>query len=118
SKKNSIEVTVLHNQTVVLPDGPHTYADSLVIKSGGKTIQTIHGATSLNINGLGGNDTIKVTGGSFSNGSVVFLTGGDGNDTINASGYGGPVNVDGGAGADTITGTAGNDTLTGGAGTD
>jgi Ca2+-binding RTX toxin-like protein len=55
------------------------------------------------------------------------LTGGAGNNTINASAFTGPVTLDGAAGndvltggaaADSLTGGAGNDTLTGGGGND
>src|SRR5437667_210302 len=46
------------------------------------------------------------------------LTGGAGANTIDASGFSGPVSLDGGAGNDTLIGGAGNDTLRGGLGND
>ena len=53
-------------------------------------------------------------------GTIEFaeLTGGAGNDVIDASAFTGTVKLDGAGGADTLTGTAGADTLTGGAGDD
>ena len=46
------------------------------------------------------------------------LTGGDGANTINTSGFTGPVTLDGGAGNDILTGGDGGATITGGAGLD
>ncbi|MEI6404091.1 MAG: calcium-binding protein, partial [Actinomycetota bacterium] len=46
------------------------------------------------------------------------LTGGDSNNSIDASGFSGSVQLDGGAGDDTLIGGAGDDVLTGGAGAD
>ena len=46
------------------------------------------------------------------------LTGGAGNNTLDASAFTGPVRLDGGAGNDVLIGGAGADTLIGGAGTD
>lgn len=46
------------------------------------------------------------------------LTGGDGNNTIDTSGFTGPVTLDGGAGDDVLTGGDGGATITGGAGQD
>ena len=49
---------------------------------------------------------------------VAVLTGGIGNNTMDASTFHGVVTLDGGAGNDRLIGTAGNDHLTGGAGDD
>jgi RHS repeat-associated protein len=46
------------------------------------------------------------------------LTGGAGNNLINASGFAGPVTIDGGAGNDTLSGGSASDSLIGGTGTD
>lgn len=46
------------------------------------------------------------------------LTGGDGANTIDTSGFTGPVTLDGGAGGDVLTGGDGGATITGGAGAD
>jgi Ca2+-binding RTX toxin-like protein len=48
----------------------------------------------------------------------AILTGGNGGNIINASGFSGVVTLDGGAGNDTLTGGIGNDTLIGGTGND
>ncbi len=69
----------------------------------------------LEVNALGGNDTVTVGAGLATPLALVadggegddLLTGGDGNDTLL-----------GGAGNDTLNGGAGNDTLTGGSGSD
>lgn len=49
---------------------------------------------------------------------AAVLTGGNGNNTINALTFSGAANLDGSGGNDTLTGGTGNDSLTGGAGTD
>ena len=49
---------------------------------------------------------------------LATLTGGAGNNTINASGFSGAVTFDGGAGNDTLTGGISNDILIGGTGND
>jgi Ca2+-binding RTX toxin-like protein len=68
--------------------------------------------TNTQLTGLG---TDTITG--IANG--VVLTGGPGNNTLNASAFtSGPVTLDGGAGIDTLTGTSAADTLTGGPGND
>jgi Ca2+-binding RTX toxin-like protein len=46
----------------------------------------------------------------------AVLTGGTGNNALDASGFAGPVTLDGGPGNDTLKGGAGNDILTGGIG--
>ena len=48
----------------------------------------------------------------------AFLTGGDSANTIDASGFNGPVTIDGGAGNDVLTGGDGGATITGGTGAD
>lgn len=86
------------------------------------------------INGGGGNDTLIETGnvnfvlgastmtglGSDTFASIEFavLTGGSGNNTLDASGFGGSVTLFGGAGNDILKGGAGNDSLLGEAGND
>src|SRR5262249_11074345 len=49
---------------------------------------------------------------------TATITGGAGNNIINASGFSGPVKLDGGAGDDTLQGGSSSDTFTGGAGND
>jgi Ca2+-binding RTX toxin-like protein len=68
------------------------------------------GATAMNFDGNGGNDSL--TGGAASD----TLTGGSGNDTL--SGGDGNNSLDGGVGDDKLTTGIGNDTLLGGAGND
>ena len=68
------------------------------------------GATAMNFDGNGGNDSL--TGGAGSD----TLTGGAGNDTL--SGGDGNNSLDGGVGDDKLTTGIGNDTLLGGAGND
>ncbi len=81
------------------------FENSLIIKIDGKTdIYPSDSADGLQINGLGGNDTIQVDN------SVEFgvdINGGAGNDLLI-----------GGAGEDSISGGNGNDTLNGGDNTD
>jgi Ca2+-binding RTX toxin-like protein len=76
------------------------------------TVSTIQ---SINVLGLGGNDTITIdeTGGTM---PQATLSGGDGNDTL-TGGSGADVLL-GGAGNDTLNGKGGNDLLFGGAGND
>ena len=86
------------------------------------------------IDGGGSDDTLIETGnfnfllgastmtglGSDSHTSIEFalLTGGSGNNTLDASGFGGTVTLFGGAGNDILKGGAGNDSLSGDAGAD
>jgi Ca2+-binding RTX toxin-like protein len=83
---------------------------------------TLSGITSAHLTGGPGDNTIDASGfGGFA--APVTLSGMDGNDTLKGGSNddtlnGGPGNdnLQGGAGSDTLTGGAGNDTLDGGAG--
>jgi Ca2+-binding RTX toxin-like protein len=66
------------------------------------------GATSMDAHGT---DTLGAI-------EVVSLTGTSGNNTIDASAFGGRAELDGAGGDDTLTGTAHDDTITGAAGND
>ncbi len=94
------------------------------------------GAGNDSIDGSRGNDTLveqrdadfKLTDASLEIGAETdhfigtiekaILTGGDGNNILDASAFSGTVQLDGGAGDDTLTGTSNNDLLIGGANDD
>jgi Ca2+-binding RTX toxin-like protein len=82
------------------------------INGSAATVNTIQ---SINVFGLGGNDTLTIdeTGGRMPN---ATLSGGDGNDTL-TGGSGADVLL-GGAGDDVLNGKGGNDQLFGGSGND
>jgi Ca2+-binding RTX toxin-like protein len=67
--------------------------------------------SSLTSNSAGNNDILSSI-------EQASLTGGSGNNTLNASAFTGSVTLSGGAGADTLTGGTGNDSLGGGDGAD
>jgi hypothetical protein len=69
----------------------------------------------LLVYGYGGDDIIRVTGGAT---VPAFLFGGDGNDTLDASGSSASNVLVGGAGNDGLTGGSGRDLLIGGLGAD
>jgi PKD repeat protein len=77
------------------------------------------GLSGVSVEGLDGNDHLSVdpNGPTGWQTTPVYLLGGNGNDTLTASGTAATVLV-GGAGNDTLTGGAGRDVLIGGAGTD
>ncbi len=83
------------------------------------SVFNISDVSSIHVDGLGGNDQISLTGNlDFLN--LLEVYGGDGNDSINASGLTGtqPLLAFGDAGVDTITGGKGFDNLNGGLGID
>ena len=90
------------------------YNDNIVGNSGNDTLST---GTSGNdtIDGGAGNDRLIVRDSSRSDN---LLSGGDGNDTLTASGASGNNTLNGGNGNDYLTGGSGNDSLIGGTGTD
>jgi len=111
-----------------------TAADTL---TGNSLNNTFTGGGGMDtINGLGGTNTIvesadtnwTLTNASLTDGGGVVdtltniqratLTGGAGNNTIDASAFTGTTTLSGGDGADTLTGGSGSDTLIGGAGDD
>lgn len=67
---------------------------------------------------LGANTLAGLGSDTFSNIQFARLTGGSGDNTINATGFTGAATIDGGSGNDVLTGGSGNDVLTGGAGND
>jgi Ca2+-binding RTX toxin-like protein len=69
----------------------------------------------LEVNGLGGNDTITV---GVTTTLEVVIDAGAGNDSVNASGSTTPVTILGGDGDDTLTGGSGADEIHGGSGND
>jgi uncharacterized delta-60 repeat protein len=86
---------------------------------GGTEIDAINlvGTTARTLAGT----TITTSGGlkiSLTNVEQAMLTGGPGNDSLDASAFAGPVSIDGAAGDDSITGSAGADILGGGIGND
>src|SRR5207249_10777502 len=69
----------------------------------------LHDALPISLTGAG-TDT-------FTGIEAARLTGGPGDDALDASAFPGPVTLDGAAGDDTLTGGAGDDRLVGGTGT-
>ncbi|MNZ01070.1 Poly(beta-D-mannuronate) C5 epimerase 5 [compost metagenome] len=96
---SALESQDLTIQLGLITDG--IQSTTTVIKDNGSNLNQSGATTSVQIFGLGGDDTI--TGSNFAD----IIRGGTGNDTINA-----------GAGNDIIIGGKGNDTLTGGLGRD
>lgn len=72
----------------------------------------------FDINGTGGDESLKVNNLDNTDVKLVDFSGGEGNDLLDASGTNTPIFADGGAGNDTLTGGNGNDTLIGGEGSD
>ena len=83
-----------------------------------KTTFSIGLATSITINGNGGNDNITVKSIDSTYTGSLTINGGDGNDVVNASAINLPVTLIGGNGNDSLTAGKGNDELSGGAGND
>ncbi|NJR63766.1 MAG: calcium-binding protein [Cyanobacteria bacterium CRU_2_1] len=79
---------------------------------------TVDSSEAFEIEGEGGNDRLTV--GDLANTDVkrVEFSGGNGNDTLDASGSSTPIYADGGNGNDALTGSSANDTLKGGNGND
>ena len=129
---NTLDASAFSNGPVTLDGGPGN--DSLIGGAGNDVL--IGGPGNNTIAGGGGTDTLEESGGSFTlsnttltgldrNDSLLdsdiesaILTGGPGNDVLNAAGWThGPVTLLGLGGNDTLTGGSGNDSLDGGAGT-
>ena len=95
-------------------------ADTVTVNgtAGDDTISVVTSGSSVAVNGLASQVTVK---GFDAGGDSLVVDGGVGNDTINASGlHAGQVNlrINGGDGNDTITGSAGSDFVNGGRGND
>ncbi|HYT91905.1 MAG TPA: hypothetical protein VEL76_24540, partial [Gemmataceae bacterium] len=107
----------LNGETIVLSPGT---GNGVALSYNGTSVGTITapgGAAfgHLLIYGYASNDTIRLTGGLT---VPALLFGGDGNDTIDASGSSANNVLVGGAGADALSGGSGRDLLIGGLGAD
>lgn len=130
----SIAVTTANIQDGSLFIGGTVNGDTIDIhpaNSSGGIAVTVNGSSAgafaptgdIVVYGQAGNDAISIATTKIGKSNVsvarpVFLFGGDGNDTLNASGATAGVVVVGGFGSDTITGGLGRDLLIGGAGAD
>ncbi|MGB7412732.1 MAG: calcium-binding protein, partial [Thermosynechococcaceae cyanobacterium] len=114
---------------VVEVDGAVAAGDEFVLKQQGTQAifdrvnlgpfkLTIDSSEAFDVEGKGGNDSFTV--GDLAHTAVrqVNFSGGNGNDTLDASGSSTPINADGGNGNDSLTGSSANDTLNGGNGND
>ena len=129
----SIDTIVLNNGRNLVQGGTNDqilvegteYIDSITldgVTTPGRVNFTVNGLTSsndlsnfsgvINVNALGGNDTVTVGG----YGLPTSIFGGLGNDVINASGMTVAISLYGGEGDDSITGGSGNDNIDGGNG--
>jgi Ca2+-binding RTX toxin-like protein len=131
-----VNLTNFSAHTVVLSDDGVAGNGVSQVTIDGTPTAFVSPTTSIVINGANRADMITLASLDSSFTGQVFVTGGDGNDVINASSFGRAVQIDGGAGSDVITGgsgsdfldgrggndtlsgLAGNDTLTGGGGAD
>ena len=123
AQPNRIDITAFSGEVVMDGLGGNDQflvgagASSGIIRGGGgvNSIQYSGGGV-----GLANNELLKANGAKFGLSQIhtATLAGGGGDDTIDASAFGGSVTIDGGAGRDWIWGGAGNDTLHGGAGND
>ena len=96
-------------------------ASSGVISISGTTFESVTAlapASSLVINGNSGNNSIQVNSSDLTFTAGLTVNAGDGNDTVNLTGWALPSTIIGGNGDDTITGGSGNDSIDGGAGND
>ena len=104
------------DDTIVVSAGGNNAARVVVRINGDATDFAGASVNRIRINGLGGNDNIKV---SFNNGDLsqdIVISGGIGDDTL--KGAGGDDLISGGSGADIIHGRKGDDTVNAGAGDD
>jgi Ca2+-binding RTX toxin-like protein len=102
---------------------PANTSGGLKVVRNGTNLGTFTPTGDIVVYGLAGADTLtlataKITGKTRSVARPATLFGGDGNDTLNASGSSAPVVLVGGDGTDTLTGGTGNDILIGGLGAD
>lgn len=116
---DTISLTVGANQLQVTVDGQATsfpLTQVLLVDvnglGGDDSITVALGVPAVYVNGGGGNDTIVA-----SNNADDTLRGGNGNDSVSGSGDGNEL-LQGAAGSDTLVAGAGRDTLVGGAGPD
>ncbi|BAY65784.1 hypothetical protein NIES22_58910 [Calothrix brevissima NIES-22] len=79
---------------------------------------TVDSAEKFQINGLGGDDILDVNNLAGTGVDLVEFSGGEGNDTLNASDSSTRIFAKGDAGNDLLTGSSANDTLNGGDGND
>ncbi|MBD2196559.1 MULTISPECIES: calcium-binding protein [Calothrix] len=79
---------------------------------------TVDSAEKFQINGLGGDDILDVNNLAGTGVDLVEFSGGEGNDTLNASDSSTRIFAKGDAGNDLLTGSSANDTLNGGDGHD
>jgi Ca2+-binding RTX toxin-like protein len=96
-------------------------SSSLIVKLNGDRVTVEDSSAVVNVNAKNGDDTFTVGNLSGINEMLLNLNGGNGNDTIDASGSamtGLRLAIDGGAGSDVINGTDGAETLRGGDGDD
>lgn len=109
-----VTVTYTGDKTGTITDGTSTLSFSeierIILTEGTDVLRGDSDSAGINIEGLGGNDTID--GGS----GTDTIDGGTGNDSID--GNAGDDSLSGGEGADSIFGDTGADTVSGGAGAD
>ncbi|MHC4874971.1 MAG: choice-of-anchor D domain-containing protein [Planctomycetota bacterium] len=79
---------------------------------------TVASMSSLTIQGLGGDDSVSVTGLSTAVSGNVLIDAGDGNDAVDAGAADVSLTIIAGAGHDMVTGGPGNDRIEGGSGND
>ncbi len=79
---------------------------------------TVESSEYFEVNGEGGDDRFTVGDLSLTEVKQVSFSGGEGNDTLDASVSSTPIKAKGGSGDDSLTGSSGNDTLRGGSGND
>ena len=124
------------NDSVTFSDAPEAGMERFTSTTTPGLDFSVVGMKALTINGSNGNDSLRILSLDQAFDATLKLTGGDGNDTIDASGarkrvgnalagvstlqFGGDGNdrLTGGTGNDTLLGEVGNDTLVGGDGND
>jgi Ca2+-binding RTX toxin-like protein len=79
---------------------------------------TVESSETFEVNGEGGNDSFTVGDLSLTEVKQVNFSGGDGNDTLDASASSTPIQARGGRGDDSLTGSSVDDVLRGGSGND
>jgi Ca2+-binding RTX toxin-like protein len=121
SETDEYRVRGTHNADVIairLDAGNGTSAPIVFVEINGAATQANHlGIEVAGVEALGGDDTISVQFGSNA-AMKVNISGGDGNDMIDASSFQSDATISGGAGNDTILAGLGNDMLSGDAGND
>lgn len=93
------------------------HANQVDVSVNGKVLTSFYNFQQFIVQGNGGDDTINIVSKKPALIQQVSVSGGDGNDVIDASAFlGGSINATGDAGDDKITGSAGDDVINGGTG--